>query len=139
MGLRLSGVLQLASGLTFNVTTGTDDNLDGILSDRPEGVGRNTGEDTPLGVVNALRLEEGLEPVGSLEEPDFAQVDLRVYRPFVFDGGKGQGEFFFQVLNLLDRENGALIEGRVVSQNFGRVITLAGPPRIIELGIRIGH
>lgn len=139
MGLRLSGVVQVASGLTFNVTTGTDDNLDGILSDRPEGVGRNTGEDTPLGIVNALRLEEGLEPVNSLDEPDFAQVDLRVYRPFVFDGGKGHGEFFLQVINLLDRENGALIEGRAISQNFGRVITLAGPPRIIELGIRIGH
>ena len=47
--------------------------------------------------------------------------------------------FFLQVINLLDRENGGLVEGRVASQSFGQVITLAGPPRTVELGFRIGH
>jgi len=139
LGLRLSGVLQLASGLPFNVTTGTDENLDGILSDRPDGVGRNTGADTSLDAVNALRVEEGLDPVYSLNEPSFFQVDLRVYRPFTWNRGKGQGTFYLQVINLTDRQNGGLIEGRAISQSFGRVITLAGPPRMLELGFRIGH
>ena len=57
MGLRLSGALRASSGLAFNVTTGTDDNLDGLLNDRPDGIGRNTGADTNLAVVNALRAE----------------------------------------------------------------------------------
>jgi hypothetical protein len=139
VGLRLSGVMQLASGLPFNVTTGTDENLDGILSDRPNGVGRNTGEDTSLDVINALRVEEGLDPVSSLNEPSFFQVDLRVYRPFTWNGGRGHGAFYLQVINLTDRQNGGLIEGRAISQSFGRVISLAGPPRTLELGFRIGH
>ena len=39
-------LVSLASGAVFNVTTGVDDNMDGILTDRPEGVGRNSGEST---------------------------------------------------------------------------------------------
>ena len=139
LGLRVSGTLQLASGLPFNVTTGTDDNLDGILSDRPAGVGRNTGDGTPLGPVNALREEAGLAPVAALNEPTFAQADLRVHRPFEWDSGRRHGSFFLQVINLLDRENGGAIEGRAVSRSFGQVTTLAGPPRTVEVGFRIGH
>ena len=137
--LRLSGVLQLASGAPFNVTTGTDDNLDGILSDRPPGVERNTGSATPLGAVNDVRSEAGLGPVTSLAEPSFAQFDLRVYRPFVWDAGRGSGVVFLQVINLLDRENPGLIEGRAVSPSFGEVTSLAGPPRTVEIGFRLGH
>ena len=150
-GLRASGVVQLATGLPFNVTTGTDDNLDGVLSERPEGVGRNTGEDTPLDPVNLLREErnkalfaidpsaELLSMITSLNEPNFAQVDVRLYRSFLYDEGRGRGQVFLQVINLLDRENAGLIEGRALSQSFGRTISLAGPPRIVEFGIKFGH
>jgi hypothetical protein len=146
LGLRLSGVWQLSSGLPYNVITGIDDNVDGILTDRPEGVNRNTGADTPLGPINAVRAEHNaylpddqqLEPVYSLEEPLFSQVDLRLYRRFPF-GERGTGEVYFQVFNLLDRQNAGLIEGRVVSQNFGEPITLAGPPRTIEMGLRFTY
>ena len=158
MGLRISGVFQLASGLPFNVTTGSDDNLDGITSDRPPDVGRNTGKDTPLGPINQLRAEFNaelekiellapglytdlpfLDPVTALKEPSFEQVDLRIYRPFSFDKGKGRGEFFVQVFNVLDTQNAGLIEGRVLSQSFGQTISLAGPPRSIEMGLKFGH
>jgi hypothetical protein len=149
MGLRASGVLQLSSGMPFNVTTGIDDNVDGILTDRPEGVGRNTGEDTPLDLINAEREKFNeeinhkeswtLDPVTSLREPGFFQVDFRIYRPFLFGNGRGKGEFFLQVFNLLDRENYGLIEGRATSRNFGRPITLAGPPRTIEIGLKVGY
>jgi hypothetical protein len=149
MGLRASGVLQLSSGIPFNVTTGIDSNVDGILTDRPEGVGRNTGEDTPLDLINAERekfnqeihYKEGwaLDPITSLRESGFFQVDLRIYRPFLFGDGRGKGEFFLQVFNLLDRENFGLIEGRATSRNFGRPITLAGPPRTVEIGLKVGY
>ena len=62
-----------------------------------------------------------------------------MYRPFKWDTGAGYGEFYLQVINLFDRVNGGVIEGRVASRNFGRTITLAGPPRTLELGFRIGH
>ncbi len=147
-GLRLSGVAQLATGLAFNVTTGHDENLDGITTDRPAGVGRNSGAKTPLDTVNRLRAEEnetrtllGLPPldeIHSLDEPDYARVDLRLYRPFRFREGRGTGEVSLQVVNALDRFNGGPIEGRVTSQNFGQAVGQLGPPRTFELGLRLG-
>jgi hypothetical protein len=147
MGLRASGVLQVSSGIPFNVTTGIDDNVDGILSDRPDGVGRNSGKDTSLEAINRERTayneeinfnpEWMLAPVGSLKEPSFVQVDLRLYKPFLFADRRGKGELFLQIFNLLNRQNFGLIEGRVTSRNFGQPITLAGPPRTVEIGFRV--
>ncbi len=137
-GFRASTVVQWASGAPFNVTTGLDENLDGLTNDRPNGVRRNTGEDTPLGPVNEIRDEVGLPHVTRLEEPALEQVDLRVYRPFGFAAGKGKGQWFLQVFNLFDRVNGGPIDGRASSINFGRAVGLVGPPRTLEVGLVLG-
>ncbi len=136
-GLRLSGVYQFATPLPFNVTTGTDDNLDGITSDRPPGVSRNSGVDTPLDAINTYRTAHGLAPVGGLSAPSLSQLDLRVYRPFNFKSGKAQGQAFAQIFNVFNRFNGGLVEGRVLAANFGQVISNAGPPRSVELGLKM--
>jgi hypothetical protein len=110
------------------------------------GVSRNAGEDASLAAVNELReaynatvpASDRLSPVTSLREPNFAQVDLRLSRRFRAREGSAHGEVFVQVFNLLDRVNGAMIEGRAIARQFGQVITLAGPPRTIELGVKIG-
>jgi hypothetical protein len=144
-GFRVSGVLTWSSGLVFNVTSGTDINVDGILTDRPPGVARNAGEDTDLAAINAFRLSDDNPnpltrvPVTRLDEPTFAQVDLRIHRPFVFKDGRGTGDVYLQVINLMNRENIGLIDGRIVSQNFGNGIMLAGPPRTIVTGFKIGY
>ena len=137
-GLRLSGVYQYATPIPFNVTTGSDDNLDGITSDRPIGVGRNTGDDTPLDPVNDYRATLGLPAITTLESPYLSQLDVRLYRPFHFHEGKAQGQAFIQVFNLFNRYNGGLIEGRALASNFGEVVSNAGPPRTIELGLKMG-
>ncbi len=143
-GFRVSGVLTWSSGLVFNVTSGTDINVDGILTDRPDGVARNAGEDTDLDAINAFRTStmnpnpDTRFPISGLDEPTFLQLDLRIRRPFVFKGGRGTGEAYLQIFNLLDRENIGLIDGRIVSENFGRGITLAGPPRTIVTGFKLG-
>ncbi len=133
-GFRASGLLQVASGAPFNVTTGRDDNLDGIATDRPPGVPRNSGGATPLEPVNRIRQEEGLPPVGALHEPSLVQLDLRVGRPFSIE--RASAELFVQVFNLLDRFNGGPIEGRVTSADFGRAIGQTGPPRTVEFGLK---
>ncbi len=140
LGLRLSGIYQYATPLPFNVTTGADDNSDGITSDRPPGVGRNTGADTPLDAVNAYRAEnvQGLPPVSSLSSPHLSQLDLRIYRSFTIKHGKGSGTAFLQIFNVLNRYNGGLVEGRALASNFGAVISNAGPPRSFELGFKMG-
>ena len=138
LGLRLSGVYQYATYLPFNVTTGADDNLDGITSDRPPGVSRNTGVHTPLGPVNDYRAAHAMAPVTTLHSPSLSQLDLRLYRPFVLKHGKGYGQGFLQIFNVLNRYNGGLIEGRVLASNFGAVISNAGPARSFELGFKMG-
>jgi hypothetical protein len=138
-GLRLSGVIQLASELPFNVTTGLDENLDGINTDRPAGIDRNSGEDTDLDVINAIRTQEGLPPIDSLRAGDFEQVDVRLSKPFLFGRGRASGELFVQVFNLFNEFNEGPLEGRITSRNFGRPIGYAGPPRTIELGVRLGY
>lgn len=136
MGLRISAVGQYMSGAPFNVTTGRDENSDGITTDRPEGVGRNSGADTPLEPVNALRARFGLDPIGRLRERPLVQVDLRLTRPFVFRR-RGTGELFLQVFNAFDRLNVGQVEGRVTARNFGEPITAAGPPRTLEVGLKL--
>jgi len=136
LGMRTSGVIQWASGIPFNVTTGNDENFDGITTDRPAGVGRNTGERTDLDAVNDLRRSEGLPEIHSLDEPGFFQVDVRLAKPIAFDGG-ANGELFLQVFNLLDRFNAGTLEGSALSRNFGEPINMAGPPRTLELGFKL--
>jgi outer membrane receptor protein involved in Fe transport len=136
LGLRASTVIQFASGVPFNVTTGLDENYDGINTDRPEGVGRNTGEDTPLGPVNEIRRDEGLPEVASLRQPSFAQVDIRITKPFVAGRGERRAEAYVQVFNLLNRYNGGPVDGRVTSLYFGRPVGYAGPPRSVEAGLK---
>lgn len=135
-GMRVSGVVQLMSAAPWNVTTGRDDDLNGITTDRPAGVGRNTGSDTPLDAVNDLRASVGLDPVTDLESPSFAQVDVRLSRRFALSSRRTTAEAFFQVFNVFDRFNGGPVEGRVTAQNFGRPVGLVGPPRTVEVGLR---
>ena len=131
-------MFQAASGVPFNVTTGKDENLDGILSDRPKGLDRNTGADTKLDIVNKRRARAGLDPVDSLEEPDFAQMDLRIWKPILSRESRAQMDFFIQVFNVFDRFNAGAIEGRITARNFGKPIGQAGSPRTFELGFKAG-
>ena len=135
-GLRLSSVAQYMSAAPFNVTTGRDDNSDGITTDRPQGVGRNTGADTPLDEVNVLRGRFGLAPVSELKDSSFVQVDLRVSRPFAA-GKVKSGEVYAQVFNVFDRFNAGQVEGRATALSFGEPITAAGPPRTLEFGVKL--
>ncbi|HXU11733.1 MAG TPA: TonB-dependent receptor, partial [Candidatus Binatia bacterium] len=149
LGLRASGSLRLASAAPFNVTTGRDENLDGITTDRPAGVRRNTGSSTPLGPINAvrddaniLRQHVGLPPLPAVtsipDAPILANIDLRMSRPFAWGTQKGAGELFIQVFNVLNRWNGGPIEGRVISADFGRPIGQIGSPRTFEAGLKVG-
>ena len=150
--IRFSPVVTFASGSPFNVTLGVDANIcpaagtpgrydeciaDGFNQERPDGVPRNSGDKTSLAAINAARADLGLAPyTGELEEPGFFQVDLRISR--AFGDGPRSLETFLQVFNLLDRDNLGLVDGVVSSPTFGEPLTIVGPPRTIELGLRFG-
>lgn len=137
-GVLTSWVVHAMSGAPFNVTTGKDDNLDGFLTDRPAGVGRNAGASVDLAAVNALRADPflGLQPVTHVNEPDFVQVDLRIAKPFPM-GEDRHGQAYLQVFNLFDRFNGGPVDGVATSRTFGEPIGQIGPPLTVEAGVSL--
>ena len=148
--VRVSGAVQIASALPYEIVSGTDDNLDGQLNDRPDGIARNAGADANLEIINQVRSDYNddiaplfatnpaleLEPISSLPEPWLIQVDARLYRQFRL-GDDTRGELFLQVFNLFDRNNIGRIDGRIISKDFGSPVSLAGPPRTVEFGLRV--
>ena len=51
-GIRINGQRQRAVGVPYNITTGLDNNHDGVVNDRPAGVGRNTARGTATWTMN---------------------------------------------------------------------------------------
>jgi len=121
---RLGLVLVANSGRPFNITTGSDDNHDGVANDRPAGVTRNTGDG-----------------------PGFVQTDLRLTKVFNFyksgldqDGdliGFRKMELSIDAFNLFNHTNLTDIIGDVSSPRFG-LATTALQPRTIQLSIKFG-
>ena len=150
--VRVSGAFQAASALPYEIITGSDFNLDGQMNDRPDGIARNAGADADLEIINQVRADYNadiaplfvtdpsleLPMISSLPEPWLFQVDVRLYRQFRLGSGT-RGEMFLQVFNLFDRNNIGRIEGRIISRDFGSPVSLAGPPRTVEFGLRIGR
>ena len=110
------------SGKPFNITTGSDNNGDGIANDRPPGVTRNTGDG-----------------------PGFMQTDLRVSKVFNFykgplnsDGdvsGFRKMEVSFDAFNLFNHTNLTSIIGETSSPRFGQAAS-ALPARTIQMSVR---
>jgi len=104
---KIAAVLLLATGLPYDISTGFDDNGDGVVNDRPPGVTRNTGL-----------------------EPGYAQLDLRLSKFFVIPTplskelkpGKRFRNLVLNVdmFNVLNRNNRLDVIGNLSSPRFGR-------------------
>ena len=108
--------VSLLSGVPFNITTGRDENGDGMALDRPLGGNRNTG----LG-------------------PGAAIVDLRWYREFRLQPGKKDKSpsvtLSLDAFNIINRVNYPNYVGSLTSPFFGRAVSTL-PPRRLQLGAR---
>jgi outer membrane receptor protein involved in Fe transport len=112
LGLSVS----LLSGIPFNITTGRDENADGMALDRPRGVTRNSGNG-----------------------PGAAIVDVRWYRDFRLQPAKkDQGPQLtlgVDAFNVLNRVNYQNFVGSLTSPFFGRAVATL-PPRRLQLSAR---
>jgi len=115
----LGAVLAVASGAPFDITTGSDDNHDTVVNDRPPGLPRNAGEGAGM-----------------------ARLDLRLARlfkaptPFARPHSKhGQLALGLDAFNALNRTNAGEYVGVLTSPFFGRPIT-AQSARTIRLSLR---
>jgi hypothetical protein len=105
---------RLRSGVPYNEITGTDDNADTNVNDRPPGVSRNPNR----GDSNWT-------------------VDMRLAR--VFPAGRTTVEAVVEAFNVFNHPSRAFYEENLSSDNFGNPIqTLAGfRPRQVQVGLRL--
>lgn len=124
-GFDLSGVIQANSRRRFNITTGRDNNGDGVLADRPN-------------LVNGAYVDPGTGPSvqGSLGKnagigPNYFAIDARLAKAIKFKDTSFRliGEAF----NLTNRLNYSGYQGNIRSATFNQPIS-ARRPRTVQVG-----
>jgi hypothetical protein len=111
-------VLKARSASPYTLTTGQDDNGDGLTGDRPPEIGRNTARGA-----------------------DSMELNVRLSRTFNTPGVKGQGSdptklaLTLDAFNVLNRVNLGGFVGNLSSPFFGQA-TSAGPGRRLQAGLR---
>lgn len=136
LGIQLSGVLQARSGLPWNVTTGSDNNGDQSVNDRPDLVVPDGDPASKATYSSNFTGRGGNLPRNFNRGPAFAQVDARLSK-FV-RVRRYSVEAFAEAFNVLNRANLGLPNGTLTSASFGRSTGLASgaAPRQVELGVR---
>jgi hypothetical protein len=127
-GFRLSvNGLVYQSGAPYNVTTGSDDNHDLVINDRPlDASGRMIGRNSARAAAR------------------WGDLSMRLGRAFAFgrrpDGGAappgGNLEFFAQADNVLNRVNFTNYAGTMTSRLFGQP-TAASQARRVQVGMQL--
>lgn len=146
--LTLSLTPRWRSGIPYSITTGRDDNGDGLFTDRPAGAVRN-GERTSahwdLGGRVSYVLRFG---AAALPDPGIpsAGADVQSTRAGAIAGRVGADaadlrryriEFFASAQNVTNRPEYIAVGGVQGSPFFGQPV-LAGSPRRIDVGVRVG-
>jgi hypothetical protein len=156
-GWKVSAISFFNSGTPFNITTGSDKNLDGYNNDRPNLVPtvpivldkhRNRFTIANSGWFNQAAFTPngpglGIGPGGAdgnvprdfVVGPGFKDIDMAVERDFVLPHGTGF-EFRAEATNAFNLVSLNNPTGTLSSGNFGK-ITAAAPNRIFQFGGRI--
>lgn len=114
-GFRLGFISSLSSGGPFNITSGTDDNRDTEVNDRPAGTRRNSGQG-----------------------PGFAKLDVRLGKEWTLpkvDGRKLRLETVAEAFNVFNRVNLGNFVGNLTSPFFGQA-TSALDARRMQMSVR---
>jgi hypothetical protein len=114
--LNLGASLSLLSGIPFNLTTGHDENRDGLANDRPAGITRNTAKGPGAAVIDLRWFRElRLKPSAKDKSP-LVTVSVDAF-------------------NLLNHVNYQNYLGSLSSPFFGQA-TGSLPARRLQLGLR---
>jgi hypothetical protein len=121
LGFFLTETMSMVGPNWYNITTGKDDNRDGIVNDRPAGIPRNSGQG-----------------------PKTLNFNFNISKAFFFgnssrSNGNGNSarnlNVFANMTNAFNRTNVGSMSGVMSSPNFGKP-TSALDPRQIEVGMR---
>lgn len=148
-GWQLSGIFQLQGGLPTTIVDGSDPNVDGEATDRPDLIGDpKLADPTPERWFNtsAFRRVPG-GPAGCgcygnagrniVRGPGLNKVDFSITRNFAI-GDKGQrAQFRTEVFNLFNHPYFTLPEVSINTPTFGRILNTRGSDeRILQFGLR---
>jgi hypothetical protein len=138
--------LRAQSGSPYTITTGTDDNGDGLFTDRPAGTGRNS-------VVGAGQFDAGLRvsytiglgPRRSGPAGGAQVITIAAGGGGGMPGGVGGGasdrrfrlEIYAAAQNVTDRRNYVGYSGVLTSPFFSQPTNVLNP-RKVEIGLRFG-
>jgi hypothetical protein len=162
-GWTISPIATFNSGQPFNITTGTDKNLDGYNNDRPNlvpGVNPFLDPHRPRTVSSQLWFNtaaftancptgttgctttgigpggaDGNTPRNFLRAPGYRDIDLGISRDFRFERGIGL-QLRADATNAFNMVSLNAPTGNLGSGNNGK-ITAAATPRLIQVGARI--
>ena len=137
LGLRSTWQFQARSGAPYTLTTGRDDNADGIINDRPEGIGRNTlRADATWDLGLRLGRTFGFGGASTRPAPQGGRGAGRMNgREASGDASRYSVELFANATNVLNHVNYLAYSGNVLSPFYGQP-TRAGQARRIELGMQ---
>jgi hypothetical protein len=110
----VGAALSLYSGKPVNVTTGSDENRDGVVNDRPSALARNT-----------------------LHGPGLVNLDLNISHDFALTKHRKDAHTLVVTLNsfnVLNHQNDVTFVGVISSPFFGRAVA-ALPPRRMQLNL----
>lgn len=125
LGFELSGVIQANSRRRFNITTGRDNNGDGVLADRPNLVnGAYVDPGTGPGVQGSLGKNAGIGP-------NYFAIDARLAKVVRFK--EKSFRLIGEAFNLTNRVNYSAYQGNIRSATFNQPIS-ARRPRTIQIG-----
>jgi len=167
LGIRANMTNQYSSAPPYTVTTGSDDNRDGVSNDRPAGIGRNSERgasrvETNLRITRnfafggSRTIEGGAGPGaggGGFGGPGPGGAGRGGPQGGGGGGGRGGGgrgggqgggdqrftlEVYGQASNLFNRVNLGSFSGNQSSSFFGTA-TSAGPARRVEIGMNFRY
>lgn len=138
--LAVSALISAQSGLPLDVTTGRDDNGDGVLNDRPIGMTRNSSRmpgrfsvDVRLGWSKSFGAVRTTRPGGGVR---VVRIGDGEGAPDMGDGGEPRRYrvgVYLQAFNALNRTNPTAVGAVFGSPLFSQVLA-AEPGRRVELG-----
>jgi hypothetical protein len=138
--------LRASSGAPYTITTGADDNRDGVFNERPDGVSRGTERmanqlDAALRVSYAIGFGRAPQSTGGPGGATVVMMGGSGGMTGGFTGGADSSryrlEFYASAQNLTNRRNYVGYSGVLTSPFFGQPTNVLNP-RKVEIGVRFG-
>ena len=134
-----------SSGTPYNITTGVDDNGDGVFGDRPAGVGRNSARTTAqwdIGLRVSYAIGIGTRAQATSAGPQGVMIAMGGGGvQSGFSGGANDARYRIELYasgqNITNHRNLIGYSGVLTSPFYGQPTNVLNP-RKVELGVRVG-